>query len=186
MSQNEDPARFFVAIDVPQTLRDQVRTLPHSNLDFLRRLHLGDLHMTLRFIGNIPVAALSGVHECLLDLRKIPPFDIEVAGLDIFTRKNHVVLFAPVVSVKKPAFLADTITKKLQDFGFTFEPRPYQPHVTIARLRNDRNTEKYIAAHRKNLRDRWRAEKFHLMKSADVGEGERRYTIIESYNLSSF
>jgi RNA 2',3'-cyclic 3'-phosphodiesterase len=127
--------RLFVAIDSTQELRHI-----HGNLrDRSRGVRWEKperLHLTLRFVGEVPedllpriLAGLRGIH-----------------GLSFTLRTHELVLFP---DRKQPRVLAITVspTPELIDLqanvsrvlerevGTPVEGRPYRPHITIARFR---------------------------------------------------
>ena len=63
--------RLFVAIQIPEAVRNEMITLQRE----LKPLALGDvrwagpeqLHLTLKFLGNVPVASLEAVNRSLTD-----------------------------------------------------------------------------------------------------------------------
>lgn len=178
--------RLFVALAVPEQLKKQIKSLPETLLDFKNRTHPDDLHITLRFLGETEPDQLGRIEQALNEVRAPSAFNIEVSGLDRFGKKDKAVLYAAVPSLRKIALLVDDISRRLEPLGFVRESKPYIPHVTIARLRSERNVEDYIRRFGPRVRCQWKAAAFHLMKSAAVEEEAKRYSILRSYELPPY
>lgn len=184
MPDSEQQVRLFVALSVPLEAKQQIASLPAVRLDFQRRTHPDDFHLTLRFIGDLVPAKVFEVIRCLSEFPKPSPFTVDVGGLGSFRQKDGYVLYAAINSVKKTSFLADRITRKLETIGLSWEPRPYVPHITIAKLKTANNLEEYIRRFGSSLRCQWIASEFCLVKSANASQDEKRYTVLERFSLS--
>ncbi len=126
--------RLFVAIDLPDRVKDQLGTLP-TRLPTARWVSRQQMHVTLFFLGetdrveNIK-AALSGV--------KAPPFALNLTGVGRFpTRRKQPPRVLWVGIDPEPALQAlhQQVTATLSELDFAPEDRPFSPHVTLARLK---------------------------------------------------
>lgn len=186
MSDTGNKVRLFTALTVPDALRNKVVALPKVKLDFQRITNPQDLHITLRFLGEVEENILPDIEDVLEGMRKPTPFGVEVSGLGTFEKKRQCVLYAAVQSVKKLALLSDDITQKMEPLGLTFEKRAYMPHVTVARLRSTKNVENYAKRYGKDIHASWQAKEFHLMRSASAEDGEKRYSILRTFVLPPY
>lgn len=125
--------RLFCAIELPDSLRDRLIALG-GGMPGARWVPEESLHITLRFIGEVPessfddiAAALSGIH--------VDAFDITIAGVGHFEQSRRpTVLWARVEKNDALALLRDRIESALRRVGIRGEDRHFTPHVTLARL----------------------------------------------------
>ncbi len=125
--------RLFVALEIPEQVRVMLTRL-QSGVPGARWAAPEQMHLTLRFIGEVdePVAhgiddALSGIHA--------PDFAMELAGAGEFGGKNPRALWVGARSNDAIFHLQRKIETALQRFGLEPERRKFTPHVTLARLK---------------------------------------------------
>ena len=87
------------------------------------------LHLTLHFLGNVPVQRLAGVTDGL----KAPfePFFLEFGWPDVWP--NGVAVLRPVLMPACLLRLHETLSQRVADLGLPVDDRPFQPHLTLAR-----------------------------------------------------
>ena len=125
--------RLFCALELPQGLRDRLINLG-GGLPGARWVPEENLHLTLRFIGEVPessfddiATSLSGVH--------VPAFDLAVAGVGHFERgRKPTMLWAGVEPNGTLLQLHTSIESALRRAGLKSDDRRFQPHITLARL----------------------------------------------------
>lgn len=128
--------RLFCALELPSGLRDRLIALG-GGLPGARWVPEENLHVTLRFIGEVPessfddiAAALSGVHAAA--------FDLTVAGVGHFEQSRRpTTLWARVERSNEMIQLHDRIESALRRAGINGGDRHFQPHITLARLDRD-------------------------------------------------
>jgi RNA 2',3'-cyclic 3'-phosphodiesterase len=107
--------RLFVAIRPPEHIRD---LLIDAMDDSPELGWVGDdnLHLTLRFIGEVerPLANDIGV---ALDRIRAAPFELRIAGLGMFERRNGGALWAGVEPRGAVAALAAKVERACQSAG---------------------------------------------------------------------
>ncbi|MEM7565826.1 MAG: 2'-5' RNA ligase family protein, partial [Pseudomonadota bacterium] len=74
--------RLFVALGLPDAIRDALADR-QSGLEGARWIEPGDLHVTLRFIGDVSGGDARALDR-ELDLVRGRPFDLTVSGLEAF------------------------------------------------------------------------------------------------------
>ena len=173
--------RLFVALPVSDPFRDLAAALPRQGLD-ARWTHPDDLHITIRFLGDIDPERAGQATEALERVRR-PPFHVDIAGLDIFDNRRNTVLYARVESTRKLTALCGDVTDALAPLGLDFGARPFIPHVTLARLNGQQGLESYIRRHAKAVTAHWQAASFALMRSSALDENGRHYNILSEYAL---
>ncbi len=177
--------RLFAALDVSDNLKQQISALPRKGLDSARFSHKDDLHITLRFIGEVEEEKLLAIKEILEGVH-VKQFNVVVKGLALFEKKRQTVLYAPVESARSVTHLSTEITERLQKLGFVFSEQFYTPHVTIARTKNAEGLAGYINQHAKKISAEWKVEKFILYQSSDPDSSGQRYTSLKEYTLRKY
>jgi 2'-5' RNA ligase len=95
----------------------------------------GNLHLTLRFIGEISEDVAADIDDTLSRLRA-RRFTLQIAGTGVFGGEKPRSLWAGVERSPELAGLRDKIEQALIRTGLSPEPRKFSPHVTLARLRD--------------------------------------------------
>jgi 2'-5' RNA ligase len=173
--------RYFVALSVPDDLKQLYETLPRHHLEGLWH-HKDDLHITIRFLGPLDADLLSDVQAKLREI-KFRSFFAQILGLDAFYNKKQSIMYAKVESTRKLVSLCTDITDKLTPLGFDFGTRPYIPHVTFCRVKKNKSLSAYMKKHEKKVHAQWKVMNFELMRSIDKEDSALRYELIESYSL---
>ena len=127
--------RWFVGIPVPlATAREMAGRAAHAPvaMDRARLLSGEDLHVTLRFFGEIAETRLEAIAAALLPLRQ-PAFAVELDGVGAF--RSVGAIYAAVAASEALRTLAEAVNESLAWHGFPRELRPFHPHVTLARVR---------------------------------------------------
>jgi 2'-5' RNA ligase len=177
--------RLFIALEVPAELKRQMESLPRKGLDSAHFQHPGDLHITLRFIGEAEDEQIPEIQKILEGI-PVKKFGVVVKGLGIFHKKNQEILYAPVESARMVTHLSAEITERLQKARFVFTPQPYTPHVTLARLKTAHGLDQYVQKNKDKIHAEWTAQNFILFRSADPDEGGKRYTKLREYSLKNY
>lgn len=125
--------RVFVAIPVPEAVRDRLETL-QAELHTGRASDPGTFHVTLAFLGEEPPARVEAAHEALEGLHAAP-FALRLDGLGSFGGRETKVLYAAVAPSEPLATLHRKVRSLLHGAGFMPERERFRPHVTLARFR---------------------------------------------------
>ena len=129
--------RVFIAVEPSADIRKNIAAAGAS-LTGAGRLSLvsSDLmHITLKFLGEIPEAMLSKIHAALTDIGKVQaPYTLTASKVSTFGRPVRVIK-AEVHDDAASANLAAEIDKRLSRLGFPREEKSFSPHITIARVK---------------------------------------------------
>jgi 2'-5' RNA ligase len=130
-------ARLFVALDLPETIRDGIVAWGRRALadPALRPVPPESLHITLAFLGYRPEKEIDRIAEVVRASVGPAPL-VELRDPVPRPRRGRARLFAlPALSPGTEALQAG-LEQRLVERGF-YEPekRPYWPHVTVARVR---------------------------------------------------
>ncbi len=126
--------RLFVGIPLPRDILQRLQLLA-AGLEGARWISPENMHLTLRFIGEIDEYqvddindALSGIHDCA--------FELAISGVETFGRGHMVhTIWAAVGGGAALTHLQGKIESALVRSGLEPERRKYTPHVTLARIK---------------------------------------------------
>jgi 2'-5' RNA ligase len=144
----EDSVRTFIAIELPEAV---TRGLARTILELRERVatpdikwvSAGSIHVTLKFLGDVPAARISGITGVLADVcGSAVPLRLHVAALGAFpsARQPRVVWAGLAGDVEPLAALARAVDGALSRIGFAPESRGFTPHLTLGRVRQEAPT----------------------------------------------
>ena len=147
-----DLHRIFVAVPLDENLRDAILDL-QRHLEgagaVARWTRREQLHFTLRFLGEISLAQVARVKVAAREAAgRIGPFTVTLQGLGAFPSLHRPqVVWAGVEEGKEPLqALAGRLQEALARQRFPDEPRPFRPHLTLARVKSTRNWGELVRA----------------------------------------
>ena len=158
--------RLFVAIPLPEPIRAQL-TMLQSGLRGARWIKPDNIHLTLRFIGEIRNDLASDIDMALSEITA-PAFQLELDGIGSFARGKHPHALWVAVAKSEPLMrLQAKIESALVRSGLAAETRKFSPHVTIARLKDIRKgrVEDWAAAHGAFRSESFPVKRFVLFSS---------------------
>lgn len=179
-----EPAATHAVSALQRSLQKQASD---SGLRWERPDHL---HYTLHFLGEVDdkrVTELKTVGESAV--AGIKPFPLELSGIGAFpTPRNPKVLWVGAAEGTLPlTSLATSLGQKLQALGFPIERRPFQPHLTIARVKGpgaERAASRLLESQQVGAVAATRVTKLVLMQSALSPHGST-YTAVEAFPLGA-
>lgn len=140
----QETLRLFIAVEVSQQTKDAIHSLTeklrvsdsHSSI---RWVGYGDLHITLKFLGEVPQTNISSVEDAMkaaaADKRQ---FELSLSGTGVFPNGRSTGVFW--IGVKDAGGslieLANAVIRECANRGFPEENRPFAPHITIGRARD--------------------------------------------------
>jgi 2'-5' RNA ligase len=95
------------------------------------------VHLTLKFLGDVPVARAMALGESLRSLPVIAIAGCRTAGARAFPsdRRARVLVLELTCDDGALGALADDVEARTDSLGFTPRDRAFVPHVTLARLK---------------------------------------------------
>lgn len=125
--------RLFVAIDLPFMVKDALVAMMGGVIG-ARWQTEDQLHLTLRFIGEVDTRTANAVTDALAIVRH-PPFDMCLRGIGSFERKGRTdTLWIRAEPAEPVKALHNKLDRALTRIGIAPETRAYHPHVTLARF----------------------------------------------------
>jgi len=142
VSHNPEQIRSFIAIELPEEAKEGLarlrKELERDEHKFVKWVGPGGIHLTLKFLGNIPSKRVTEITEAIKEAAQgISPFHLEISGLGAFPsiRQARVLWVGIGGEVDKLSRLQKNIDSALAALGFAKEERPFVPHLTLARIR---------------------------------------------------
>jgi 2'-5' RNA ligase len=126
--------RLFAALPLPSEV-GQALSRRQTGIEGARWSPLPNLHLTLRFFGDVRQDMARDLDSELLALRA-PPFEIVLSGVGAFGEGPDVhVVWAGVEPSAPLSQLAKACEGAARRVGLRAETRAYRPHVTLAYLK---------------------------------------------------
>ena len=125
--------RLFTGIEIPEEIREALSALKMP-IDGASWIDEDDLHLTLRFFGDIQPAQERDLRD-LLETADADAFSLKIGGLGTFGAEPNS-LYANVESNPGLEALARANDRAARGAGLPAAKRPFKPHITLARLNN--------------------------------------------------
>jgi 2'-5' RNA ligase len=129
--------RTFIAIDLPaeitRKIADTRKVLAGSDAQ-LTFVSPDKMHITLKFIGEIPPTVVAAVQDLLPGL-SFKPFEMHVQGISGNNPRRPRVIWAVGHDGGASASMNRIIEEALARLGIRQENRAFTPHITIARVK---------------------------------------------------
>jgi len=141
--------RSFVAFDINnelvlRRLSEAQNMLANTGAD-LNPVKPQNIHVTMRFLGNISLPMIDLIHEEMKQV-SFTPFDIELRGLGAFPSLRYArVVWAGIrKGADELANIFNQLEPRLRRLGFKPDPKGFSPHLTIARIRTGRHKAELV------------------------------------------
>jgi 2'-5' RNA ligase len=134
--------RTFVAIDLPEEVKDQISLLLQElesydgNIKWVKRQ---GMHITLKFLGEISSLQAEKVISSLEKIStRHAPFTMRIRGTGSFPQggKTPRVLWIGLQKNEKILSLQKDLEMELSMIGFPVERRSFHPHLTLGRVKD--------------------------------------------------
>ncbi len=175
--------RLFIAIDLPSPIKKELSTLCYG-VQGIRWVPRENLHLTLRFIGEVPRNLYNEIREILSSI-DFHPFELTTTNLDFFSGgKGPTTLWIGVEENEDLIQLQIEIEKKLRILGVPTDKKKFKAHITLGR------TEDYFLGDLQPFFDQgmdlkkntFEVTSFELF-SSKLGGPSPQYLVEESYPL---
>ena len=149
-----------------------------------------NLHVTLKFIGNVDagkLGKLEAIRAVLGEVGSGGDVELRFRGVGFFpNEKRPRVLWVGIAASPNLVPLAAEIDARLEKLGIARESKEYAPHLTLARFDPPGISEKLRAAAQENAAREFgavRAGEFHLFESKTRPTGAE-YTRLSSFSFA--
>ncbi|MGB9959806.1 MAG: RNA 2',3'-cyclic phosphodiesterase [Candidatus Bathyarchaeales archaeon] len=136
--------RSFIAFDIESaqvleriTHMQKILAETHADLKFVEPKNI---HITIRFLGNITPHMVDRVYESMKKV-KFEPFEVKIQGIGAFpdTRYPRVLWAGIREGAEQLRSIFHQLEPQLRILGFAPDPKGFSPHLTIARVKSGRN-----------------------------------------------
>lgn len=128
--------RLFTGLELPPSLADRLADLA-TPLAGARWIEPEDMHITLRFAGDIDNPTANEFHAALASIDE-PAFTLRLAGFGAFGGQQPRTLWAGVEESPWLDALARAHERAARSAGLKPLKHSFKPHVTLARLKGSR------------------------------------------------
>lgn len=190
----QDHVRLFVACEVPEEVKDAIgetiETLRKKSGPAVRWIKPEGVHVTLKFLGEVPVKKLPAVKLAIQEaVVGHSPFELEFSSIGTFGgREGLRIMWVGIAGdVLRLEALVRAVNAALAVVGFEPERRPFRPHLTLGRVRDEIGTrqraEIEVAVGKTDVPDvSWRTSQVSLMRSK-IGPGGASYEVLATFPL---
>ncbi|MBN2469641.1 MAG: RNA 2',3'-cyclic phosphodiesterase [Anaerolineae bacterium] len=133
--------RLFVALELPPPVLDVLKglqaRLQRDAAHCVRWVRPGGIHLTLKFLGEVPASQKTDIIRALEAAADgHPPLALQVAGLGCFpnTSRPRVVWAGLAGDLDALEALQRSTERALSPLGFPPEKRGFSPHLTLGRV----------------------------------------------------
>ena len=182
--------RLFVALEIPSTVRQNLATLLESFRAITKEprwVWAENLHVTLRFLGEVAEAKVDAVKSALGEIRSDQAVALELRGLGFFPNEKHPrVFWAGMEASPNLKKLAGEVEGAVEKLGIPREKREFSPHLTLARFERPRLPEalrKLITDNQQREFGSLRTNEFQLIQSKLKPTGAE-YTTVATFQFA--
>lgn len=164
--------RLFVGIELPEAVQERLAGMC-GGVPGARWVDAENMHLTLRFIGDVEIGQAEDIDAALLRLRA-PRFDLTLDGVGFFGKPTAArILWAGVRKCEALARLQAKVESSVQSAGLPPEERKFSPHITLARLKGapEVRLQRFVAENADFLAGPLPVERFVLFSSFRSGSG---------------
>jgi len=172
--------RAFISINISEEIRKEIKKIQDLLPEFFgKKTELQNLHLTLKFLGEVEEKTVEEVKEKLREI-KIEKFKTEIDEIGVFSEDFIRIIWLHMEDCDNLQKQIDKVLKNL----FKSERR-FMSHLTIARIKGLKDKKGFLQDLKKIKIEKikFKVDKFYLMKSELTAEGPR-YSVLEEYNLN--
>lgn len=189
---SDNTIRTFLAIEIPKEILEQFERVQYrlgrSMTGVIRWAKPGSIHLTLKFFGNITDRDIRNITDALQTRAPaLGPVPVAIGTLGVFPNlsRPRVLWVGVTEGVKELAALQAQVETSLEAEGFTREERPFRPHLTLGRMKADRQIDgldKAVEDHKGFAAGKFTATEMILFRS-DLKPTGPVYTPLATFKL---
>jgi 2'-5' RNA ligase len=174
--------RLFVAIRPPGHVRERLLDMMEGVIG-ARWQEEEQLHLTLRFVGEVDRHMADDVHAALAGVSH-PRFEMALAGVGAFDRRGEpAILWAGVTPHEQVKALHKKVDQALARAGVEPDHRAFHPHITLARMQRGAGPIDALLSRSGGASSApFPVDEFRLYESSLTPQGPL-YTVVERYPL---
>jgi 2'-5' RNA ligase len=166
--------RLFIGLELPFGSRTTLAGLDPKIKD-LRWLPVEQIHLTMSFLGLVDCRQEEQLRNTLAKVR-VPPFFLRIWGVGTFGGARPTVVWAGVGKGHPHLFaLHQHIQDAVLHAGLEPDLKPFHPHITIGRARNNSRAVllPFLRRYAETEFDLWKVTGFTLYSSLLSADGAR-------------
>ena len=152
-TKNMDGIRAFIAVKISQEIQDKLAGIQ----DKLKQadaqvswVNPANIHLTLKFLGDIQEAQIPAILEAMTSSAKtVSPFSMQIGYAGAFPNMSFPrVIWIGVTDDEQGSLktLEADLSPRLEKLGFQGEGGRFQPHLTLGRVRSQKNKSSLFRA----------------------------------------
>ena len=151
MEIKKDKIRAFIAIKLPDEIVAAIRKVQDqikSSGVKIRWVRPENIHLTLKFLGDINERDIDQIHTAMIDAVKgYSPISLSGKGVGVFPnlRRPKVMWVGLGGESGRLIQLQETLDSQLKKIGFSKEKRAFKGHLTMGRVKGRIDTKKLTA-----------------------------------------
>jgi len=176
--------RTFLALNLPLNIKQDIFNLySEINNSNIKWTSLNNLHITLKFIGEIEENQLAQLRNFLGNNLKLNIINLKIKDTIFFPKFGppKIIALLGIIDKETNQQINQFLKKLNSELKFIpLDQRSFTPHITLGRIKNFIQKENYQFNYQNNCQ----INTIDLMQSSLTPTGPI-YKIVESYNLTS-
>ena len=178
--------RMFISIPLknPDVLKGVLEDV--GSLQNVRPSPLSQMHITLRFIGDIDDGKTKKVVRCVEDaVRDTVAFPITIKGAGCFPNpKRPSVVWIGADPQDDLRLIADRISANLRSTSIPFDEKPFKSHITIGRCKGPAEVGPFLEKYKDQVFESFLCDAICIMRS-ELGPKGAKHTVLAKVELPS-
>ncbi len=177
--------RVFVSIEIPDKTSLDEPLADLRKLKGIRASPAEQIHITLRFIGDVDESKVDTIADCVAGaVKDTEPFKIRVSGAGAFPKRERPsVVWIGASPQDVMSDIAERLGRNLRKAGIGFDTKPFKSHVTIGRCRDPVNLSEFFDKYADKEFCEFECGEILVMKSV-LGPGGAKHTVLRRVPLS--
>jgi 2'-5' RNA ligase len=185
--------RTFIAVRLPETVLAAIEEVREQLAAYgfnVRWVTTGNIHLTLKFLGEVLEDELDGIAAVLIEaVHGFAPLQLAASGVGVFPdiKRARVIWVGITGQLSEFAALQRSIEDRLAMIGYPQEKRPFSGHLTLGRVKGSIAASRLttaIGAFRDFTSETFEVDRVVLFKS-DLRPTGALYTELRQVTLSS-
>lgn len=190
--EQQESLRLFMALVPPHSIRTNMRSFQEEvkeQLGGVKWVASRKLHITLKFLGDVPENKLSRVRDIARDVTEdFQPMEVVFQSFGSFPeRGTPSVFWAGCSESEALKSLHEQFNERLTEVGVEKETRSFHPHVTLGRVK-DRSSlgpwKNVLQKEEDRNFGKHRFREVHLIQSTLTPEGAQ-YSTVDRFPFQS-
>ncbi len=179
--------RYFIGIPLPQEVKKKLKVQSWPGLSRYKDEKLvpqNNWHITLAFIGSLEEEKVEKLRSLMEVFQWGEPFKVGVRHFGAFPslEEGRVLWMGCEKGRSQIEELAHKIRRQLDDLEISYDPKPFVPHITLARLRSPKNLSRLAENGKMKQEVTFTADEIILY---DSEKEKHPYAVVEQVSLKN-